>query len=319
MTESPRVNEPYKITPLLGNDQSPTDAEIQALLDLGELAYLANTYEDLLKKGGPQSLIDKTLAEFQKLYSYYHINGDAITFDYNEGTQPGVPITDPQVIQMLKQLPQMSNPPTGADVGNYLKNVWNADQPGSGQSETLVQQIITFLVDSKYCVQNNIQNTITNTALLLFYCSLINNPIAQKAGTLNDLLKEGYYNGGMLNLGNIYAIASSLRDHLANDTTLLSADVIQAGLSISTDDPNYQLLGTTFQALLLQPAGDEEMAWKWEARFFPYYFNGNSQQRTINALPDAENTQFENRLAIEKKMMGNHDIHTLVLPKREQS
>ncbi len=275
------------------------DADVQALLDLGVLAFLAATYESLVQKYGADSAAAKdALQKFQKMYGFFHINGDTITFDYDEGNQT-VTITDPDAIAILKQLPVLSNPPTAADVGTYLNKFWYAT---GGKDEPIYQKIIEFLLDKKFNMQN-CSDTITKTAVLLFYCSLANAPDAQIAGILDkDFLGLGYQDGGMIDLGNIFWITAALSEHLQNDS-FFDPDLIAAGLSIDTKDPLYQMLGQYFSAHYkdwVQNPISEADAWQMESRFFPYFWLEKTSS-SINAIPISDNTQVEKEEEVERE------------------
>jgi len=316
------MNSQLKVTtdpiskPRLGDTASGTvpDADTQAVADIGQLAFLAATYESLVSKYGANSdLAQQALKEFQTIYSYYHINGDTITFDYNEGSQPGVSITDPNTIELLKHLPVLSNPPSAADVGNYLNKFWNSTDTihwADGTDQTFLQRAMEFFIDTKFTMANNIANTITNTSILLFYCALANNPGAQLAGTLDKfILSIGYKDGAMIDLGNIFAITEALCAHLHYDS-FLNPDVIAAGLSIKTDDPLYQVLGQFFSSVYKTTIADytlpEEIAWGWESRFFPYY-DVKDPNQTVNAPLVSEESALEKRLEIEKHLQNELD------------
>lgn len=290
---------------------NPTDADNQAFLDLGQLLYLANTYLDLMSKGETAEAA-KVLQEFQATYALFHFSTDAngnvtVTFDYDEGAQKGVPITYGPFLEIFQQLPKLSNPPTGADLTTW-QNAFYSTTPitwPDGQKQTLLERMLLALFDSHFSLANNLANPITNTSFLLFYLSLVNSPGNIAAGTLDDILSEGYYDGSMFNAGNIRAIAMALRDHLANDSTILSSDVVLAGLQITTKDQLYPQLASWFENTT--PDGSRESEdWMWEAEFFPIS-NAGTSQKTINALPDRENSNLANQLALEKKAMSKKE------------
>lgn len=281
------------------------DAQTQAVADFGELGFLAATYADLVAKG-ETALAAKTLAEFQKIYSYFHVSADGktITFDYNEGAELGV-VIDPNsdAFEILSHLPALSHPPTAADVGTY-GTFWTSTTEitwKSGATMTIWERILEFFVDTKFTMGRNLGNDITNTSILLFYCSLASIPGAQVSGALDKfVLSVGYHDGALIDLGNIFGIALALCAHLHNDSTL-DPDVINAGLNITTTDELYPVLGQFFSSVYQNWVKDypvsEEAAWEWEARMFPYY---TVDSTTVNALP--ENTDLERRTELSHRI-----------------
>ncbi len=309
--------------PPVGNGTTPTDADNQAFLDIGQLLFLANTYLDLEAKianatdptikAQLEAEAANTLKEFQQTYGLFHFTTDAsgnisVTFDYNEGAQKGVPITYGPYLEIFQQLPKLSNPPTAADITSWQNALYSSTPITwpNGQKQTLLERMLLALHDANFSLADN-QDTITDTSFLLFWLSIVNSPGNIAAGTLDDILSEGYFDGAMFNSGNIRAIAIALRDHLANDSTILTPDVVLAGLQIATKDTLYPLLAVWFEKTT--PDGSREAQdWMWEALFFPI---NSESQRTIDALPDRENTYLENQLELEKQALskkGDADV-----------
>lgn len=291
--------------PLGVPNAEPPDADTQAVTDLGELAFYAATYASLLANGASPAKLQAVLNEIEKVYGYFHVNGNTITFDYNEGAQT-VTITDPNTLEILQHLPKFSNPPTSTDISNFLNNVWNSTTPivwSDGTSQTLVQKIMEYFVDAKVSI--NPSDTITDTSLILFYFSLVNVPGNIVTFLDKFVLGVGYHDGAMIDEGNIWGLTQALCAHLVVDKTLDPA-IIAEGLSISTQDPMYQIMGAYFNAnyqnLIANPNSNpvyyEKLTWEWEARAFPS--SANAGQGPVDALPDSDNTQMENREAEQR-------------------
>lgn len=279
-----------------GTPPGPTDADNQALWDLGQLQFLANYYESLVSQGSPQPQTNDTLASFQKLYSYYHFNSDGtITFDYNEGQQ-NLPANFYSTI--LNAIPKLSNPPTPADIATY-QQAYYSNTKIDGQ-HTLIELMLLDTYDAQYSMADNLQNTITNTSLAMFYLSLVNAPGNIAAGTLDDLLSEGYYDGAMFNAGNIRAMAYALVDHVANDSTILSESILLGGLQIATKDQLYPVLAQYVQQISAD-GSRESNDWYWESFFFPVFVQ--HVQKEVNFIPDKENTILQNELELEEQAM----------------
>lgn len=302
------------VAPLADPTQAPSDAGTQAVADLGSLAFYIATYQSLEAQGASQDKLNAAMAEIERIYGYFHVNGSTVTFDYDEGAEPGVPITDPAALLILGQLPTFSNPPTSAEMSDFMNNVWNSTTPihwSDGTSETIIQKVLEYFVDSGFNMRNS-PSTVTNTSILLFYFSLANSP-AQVSGILDQyLLGVGYEDGGMINLGNIFVLTQVLCAHLVNDPNM-NPDVLAEGLSISTKDPLYQVLGQVFNAnyqnLISNPYPNptywEQVAWDEEGRFFPS--STAPGQKSIDALPVSDNQSLQDREKVNKGLSKELD------------
>jgi hypothetical protein len=281
------------------------DADIQAVSFLGELAFLAATYQaDPTSTAGQEAL-----AKFQQIYGFFHINGNTVTFDYNNGTQLGVAITDPGALAILKQMPTLSNPPTGADLGKYLTNFWYAT-PADPLTQPIVEQVMSYYDETTFAMGANLDNPTTNSAVLLFYLSTANVPGAGFAAILDKNILQ--VTNGMIEEGGLYGVADALCAQLASDNNFLNPAMIAAGLSIPTKDPRYQDLGIYFtanyQTLMNQNPG--ELAWVWEARLFPSS-RTDAASTQVDAPPLSRHSAEDERNKVTAQLDRYLDLKTI--------
>lgn len=250
--------------------QNNQDATAQALFILGLLGLYATRYSALEAEYNQnhdpnvKAEMDSILSQFNTFRSYYSVNGDTVTFSYNEGAE-SVELNDPTLLALVQSMP--------TDIDQF-NTFWTT--PTNPPVISIIQWMSTQQFNFATASET------TQGMALILMLSTESNPVANLAGIGSEFLDSTrLFSNGLI-------AAEALGAFLSNDKVINAADLIDA-LNIPNAGQAYQqfysTLSSNYQSWLLNPPVSESTILTYEARYWPQYNGTQGGGETIHAAP----------------------------------
>ncbi len=289
-------NNVHPVTPLLpvkAGSQTEQEAALQALLDLGLLAFLAEGYSSLEQE--LQGTNDPTLRasllqqiqsvqdQYNKVLALFHVGKDGtVTFDFDDGKET-VTITDPTASALITQMEGNS------DITKYGA-WWNS------QTNSPALAVFNYLnnANSPYNFASD-TDPFTQEAAIFFMLSCRNAP-GDLGGVIQSFLERGD-NGGAL--PNQFVLAATICAILANNP-FFNADAINACIEVPSKDPDFVAFQDFFLSLYNDGQGlpafkGQENEWlSYESIFFPWTYTPPTEKGYFGANAVGLSDKFRN-------------------------
>jgi hypothetical protein len=256
-------------------DASNSQTE-QAILELGMLAYLAESYNNPNLSASQKAAI---LAEFNTLRANYQVDGDSVTFTYTDanGQTKQVSITDPTALSLMQAMP--------TDISDY-NALW------TGENSPVVD-IMTWLSTNADLQHND--NPLTQAAATLFFLAAAAGPIGQDSGIINEFLGLGFSSYESL-IG-----AQTLAVFLQSNPAL--ANVVEDCLSTGSQTGQLGEFASVFAESLSDPSSNPfvntgiDSAASYQGRYWNLIFGLKPEEKKYNAAPvvQSERNQYLQR------------------------
>ena len=252
-------------------DGDNQDATAQALFLIGLLGLYATRYAALEAEYNQnhdpnvKAEMDSILSQFNQFRSYFTVNGNSVTFSYDEGSE-SIVLTDPTLLSLVQGMP--------TDIDKF-NTFWT--NPSNAPFISIVQ----WMSDNNFNFATASQTT--QGMALIFMLSTESNLVGSLGGAGAEWLSSTRL------FSNSFIAAQALSAFLANDKAINAADLIDA-LNIPSAGQSYQdfysILTANYQNWSTNPVASEQDLLSYESLYWPQNFKTSSATGdTVHAAP----------------------------------